>query len=79
MTPATHELIELVEKLDEQQRQQVLDYVRQLAAPTQRFYTVRELSQMSPKERQRHILAAFEAAKDEDFEIFEAYSEEDLE
>jgi|GEM_PF-4334104 len=43
-----------------------------------RFYTAEELIKMPLEERNRHVAEALELAKDEDFEIFEAYSEEDL-
>jgi hypothetical protein len=33
---------------------------------------------LSPAERSRYVAAAFERAANEDFEIFEAYSEEDI-
>jgi hypothetical protein len=41
-------------------------------------YTSQELLMVPVDERNRLVAAAFEAAKDEDFEIFDAYSEEDF-
>jgi hypothetical protein len=79
MTPITHELLELVEKLDEHQQQQVLNYVRQLTAPARRYYTALELLELPAEEREHYVEASFKSSQHEDFEIFEAYSEDDLE
>ena len=71
------QIMERIRELDEAQKQLVLEFVAHTARqpPT---YSARELLSLPPAERQRLIAAAFEAAAGEDFETFEAYSEEDL-
>jgi len=69
------ELMEKISHLDEDGKRQVLAFVETI---TPRFYTVNELIAMSAEERDKAIKAAFAAAANEEFEIFEAYSEEDF-
>ncbi len=71
------QIMERIRELDEAQKQRVLEFVAHTAQqpPT---YSARELLSLPPAERQRLVAAAFEAAVDEDFETFEAYSEEEL-
>jgi hypothetical protein len=69
------ELMEKISHLDEDGKRQVLAFVETI---TPRFYTVNELMAMSVEERDKAIKAAFAAAANEEFEIFEAYSEEDF-
>lgn len=70
------EIIEKLRRLNHVQKQRVLEFVTTLQqTPT---YTARELLRLLPEERDRLIAAAFDAAAQEDFEVFEAYNEEDL-
>lgn len=71
------QIIERIRELDEAQKLRVLEFVAHTAQqpPT---YSAQELLSLPPAERQRLVAAAFEAAVDEDFETFEAYSEEEL-
>lgn len=75
MTTLEQELIEKIQHLDEDGQRQVLAFVETIIP---KFYTLDELSVMSPEERRKAVAASFAAAADEDFEIFEAYSEEDF-
>ena len=70
------QILEKLSQLDEAQKRQVLDFVTQ-SLGERHVYSARELLQLSPDERARLVAAAFDAASDEDFETFEAYSEED--
>lgn len=71
------QILEKLRRLDEAQKQQVLDFMtRSLGEPHP--YTAEELLQLPPEERARLVAAAFEAAANEDFETFEAYTEEGL-
>ena len=76
MSTLEQEIVERISKLDSKSQQRVLDFVVQLE--NERPLSVRELSKLPAKERQAHIKAAFEASANEDFETFEAYSEEML-
>jgi hypothetical protein len=73
--PVEHQIIEKLRDLDNAQKQRVLEFVSTLQRTP--VYTARELLRLPPEERERLVAAAFEAAVDEDFEIFEAYSEEE--
>ena len=75
MSTLEQELMEKISHLDEDGKRQVLAFVETI---TPRFYTVNELIAMSAEERDKAIKAAFAAAANEEFEIFEAYSEEDF-
>ena len=76
MSTLEQEILERINKLDSEKQQRVLEFVAQLEKD--RPLTLAELRKLLPKERQAHIKAAFEAAANEDFEIFEAYSEEPI-
>ena len=74
MTTLEQEIIERISKLDSENQRRVLDFVTQLEV--ERPLSARELLRLPYEERQRHVKAAFDAAANEEFEIFEAYSEE---
>ena len=63
-------IIQLIEGLDELQSEKPIEQGA--------HYTAQELLLMPPEQRSRVLAAAFEAAADDTFEIFEAYSEEDF-
>jgi hypothetical protein len=70
------QIMEQLRNLDDAQKRRVLNYVHTLQpAPS---LSARDLLHLPPDERDRLVAAAFEAAADEDFEVFEAYSEDDL-
>ena len=64
--PIEQQIIELLRGLNEGQKRRVLDFMTTLK-PT---YTARELLNLPEEERQRRVSAAFEAAAEEEFEIF---------
>jgi hypothetical protein len=74
MIPIQDELLNLFEQMDEHQRHQLLDVARQIVQPA-RHYTALELMTLPIEERDRLVAEAMAQAADEDFEIFEAYSE----
>jgi hypothetical protein len=75
--PVEQQIMERLKNLDDAQKRRVLDFVHTLQ-PTPSAYTARELLLLPSDERDKLVAAAFEAADDEDFEVFEAYSEGDL-
>lgn len=75
MTVLEQEIIDKFQQLDPTARQRVLDHLEQLAQD--RPLSAIELMRLPPEERQRRVQAAIASAADEDFETFEAYSEED--
>ena len=77
MIPIQDELLHLFEQMDENQRHQLLHAARQIVQPT-RHYTALELMAFPIEERERLVAESIAQAADEDFEIFEAYSEEDM-
>jgi len=81
MSAVEQEIIEKVRRLDEETQKRVLAFIEELEIPPDTFartYTARDLMNMPPEERSRIMTEAFNQAAEEDFEIFEAYSEEDF-
>lgn len=68
------EIIEKFQQLDSSARQRVLGFLEQLEL--ERPLSALELMRLPAEERQRRVQAAIASAADEDFEVFEAYSEE---
>jgi hypothetical protein len=76
MTTLEQELIEKIHHLDEAKQRRILEFVEEIENP--RTYTALELLELPIEERERYIARSFELAANEDFEIFEAYSEDDF-
>jgi hypothetical protein len=73
------EITTRVQQLSEEHKQQVLEFVQRIESPVQKkTYSARELLRLPSEERNRLIIDALERSADEDFEIFEAYSEDDF-
>jgi hypothetical protein len=75
--PIEQQIADKLRSLSEEQKRQVLDFVTRAAA-LQPPYSARELMRLPHAERQRLVTEALKSAADEDFEIFEAYSEEEM-
>jgi hypothetical protein len=80
MSAIEQAIIEKVKRLDEAQKQRVLDFVSELETPPaeERHYTLQELMKLPYEERNRIMIAAMQSSQNEDFEIFEADGEEDF-
>lgn len=79
MSAIERELIERISRLDVEKQRRVLEYVQHMeATPPERRLSPQELMHLPPEERNRLVAEAFELAVGEDFEVFEAYSEEGL-
>lgn len=79
MSTLEHELIERISRLDEEKQRKVLEFVRKIEELSEkRTYSVDELMKLPIEERNRLVIEALDRSADEDFEIFEAYSEEDF-
>jgi hypothetical protein len=76
MSTLEQEILQRIRKLDAEKQQRVLDFVEQLE--NERPLTLQELRKLPPKERQAYVKAAIESSAHEDFETFEAYSEEPI-
>lgn len=70
------EIIEKFRQLEPSARQRVLSFLEQLEH--ERPLSALELMRLPAEERQRRVQAAIASAADDDFETFEAYSEESL-
>ena len=77
MNTIEQQILEKVSLLEIEKQKRVLEFVEKLATPVKR-YTARELMQMPVIERNAIVRAQLERSADEDFETFEAYSEENL-
>ncbi len=74
MASLEQEILQRIHRLNPNKQQRVLDFVTQLE--NEHSESALELIRLPAEERQRRVRAAIESASDEDFEIFEAYSEE---
>jgi len=77
MNSVEEQILEKVSRLEPAQKQRVLAFVEQIAAQKQ-HYTARELMRLPYEERNAILQAQLTQATEENFEIFEAYSEENL-
>ena len=78
MSTIEHELAARISRLSPDQQRRVLEFVQTLEAASELAYSARDLMKLPVEERIRLIEAAFALAAEEDFEIFEAYGDEDL-
>jgi hypothetical protein len=69
------EIIEQLRTLSSGDQQRVLRFIITLQDDTE-LLSANDLMQLPLAERNRRVQAAIESAADEDFEIFEAYSDE---
>lgn len=76
MTTIEKQILERIRRLDASTQERVLAFLDDIEA--ERYLTAQELMKLPPEERQKRVQAAFALAANEDFEIFEAYSEEPL-
>jgi len=76
MTTLEQKLMEKISHLTEDQQRHILEIVETIDKP--RTYTALELLALPADERELYIARSFEMAANEDFEIFEAYDEEDF-
>lgn len=77
MNGIEQQLLDKIGHLSTDQQQRVLEFVEELEG-TRRQYTAQELMRLPPTQRETILRAQLEMAENEDFELFEAYSEEDL-
>ncbi len=77
MTDIDQQIMVRLNGLDDAQKHQVLEFINTLQQGAS-HYTARDLLGLAPDERESLVRAAFDAAAAEDFEIFEADREEDL-
>lgn len=71
------EIVNKLSGLNHDQQQKVLEFIDTLREPRQ-HYTARDLMKLPAEERDRLVAQAFELAANEDFEVFETYSEENF-
>ncbi len=79
MTTLEHELMERISRLDEEKQKRVLEFVQSIEQSSQvQTYSIYELMKLPVEERERLVIESLRRSANEDFEIFEAYSEEDF-
>lgn len=76
MSIAQQQILDLMAHMNADQQRELLSAARQIVLP--RTYTALELQQLPKAERERYMALSHALAADEDFEIFAAYSEEDI-
>ncbi|MBC7869563.1 MAG: hypothetical protein H7Y09_01885 [Chitinophagaceae bacterium] len=81
MSSIKHELLESINRLDDDKQKQVLEFVRSIekpAATASKTYSRRELMQLPLAERNRIVAAELARSLDDDVELFEAFGEADF-
>jgi hypothetical protein len=78
ITSIEQEIMDKIHNLDDQAKRRVLDFVNNIHISTPRLLTAHELMQLPFEERERLVKMALESSADEDFETFEAYTEDDF-
>jgi len=79
MSALEQELIERISRLDQEKQQKVLEFVQSIEdTPDEQTYSIYELMKLPVEERERLVIESLGRSANEDFEIFEAYSEEDF-
>jgi hypothetical protein len=78
MSALEQEIIERIHALDEERQKRVLNFIRALESSSPMRLSASELLKLPLEERNRLVKIALESSANEDFEIFEAYSEENL-
>jgi hypothetical protein len=76
MSAIEQEILQRFHRLAPEHQRQVLAFLEQLER--ERPLSALELLRLPAEERQRRVQAAIAAAADENFETFEAYSEESI-
>jgi hypothetical protein len=77
MSAIEQQILEKVSRLAPAQQQRVLAFVEQITTHSHN-YTARELMRLPVEKRNAILLAQLAQAAEEDFESFEAYSEENI-
>jgi hypothetical protein len=72
------QIMNYVNRLDDAGKRKVLEFAAQAAGHRPGHYSARELLKMPTVERDRLVAEAFASAAEEDFETFEAFSEEQI-
>ena len=81
MSSIKHELLELINRLDDDKQKQVLEFVRSIEKPAptaSKTYSRRELMRLPLAERNRIVAAELARSLDDDVELFEAFGEADF-
>lgn len=76
MSTLEQEILKRLHKLTTDDQHKVLEFMETLHQPPKTSTRVSDLLNLPVSERERLIAQAFELAANEDFETFEAYSEE---
>lgn len=77
MEASEQAILSMWERMDKTQREQLLEAAQQIVAPP-RTYTALELLDLPDEERERYIAWSFAQGAKMEFEIFESYSDEEI-
>jgi hypothetical protein len=78
MNTLERQILDHVQHLSLDEQRKVLEFIESLEKPQPPIYSAQALMKLPLAERERLIALAFEKASNEDFEVFKAYSEENL-
>lgn len=78
MAAIEQEILDKLTKMSEAQKRRVLEFIRDIEAPPQKTYSARELLKLPLEQRSQIVAESLALAANEEFEVFEAYSEEDF-
>jgi hypothetical protein len=79
MSSIKRELIESINRLDDDKQKRVLEFVRTIEdTSASKMYSPRELMRLPLEERNKIVAMALERTLQDDVELFDAYSEADF-
>ncbi len=78
MSTIEHEIIQRLHQLQTDAQQKVLEFIEDLQYEQDHHYSPLDLLRLPEIEQDRLITESFRLAENEDFETFEAYSEEPI-
>ena len=78
MSTIEREIIERLQQLQTDKQQQVLEFIERLQFEQSHHYSPLDLLALPEEDQNRIIAESFRLAENEDFETFEAYSEESI-
>ncbi len=78
MSTLEQEIVDQLHQLNADEQHKVLAFIETLKEPPAVDYSLAALMKLPVEERERRVIEALASSANEDFEIFEAYDDEDF-